>query len=301
MSNGTAAGNLQQQHKPIRNVRKPVTTGLILKKILVQLIVIVIMVLNLIPLVIVLSTSLRSPDNNTNPLDLFNEISFTSYRTAFERMHFGSALLNSVVLTAISVLLVVIFAAMASYPMARIRSKWSQFLYLLFLAGLVVPGQMVLIPIVQMINSLGIPSTQYTPILMFVTCSLPFSTFLYTGFIRSGVPEEVEEAAHIDGAGLLRRFWTVVFPLLIPVTVSVIITQGIWIWNDYFFNMTFISKSSQSPLPLAMLGFMGDQQNPTQWNVLFAACMLCALPLLIAFSFLQKYFVGGLTVGSVKG
>lgn len=259
------------------------------------------MVLNLIPLVIVLSTSLRSPGNNTNPLDLFNEISFTSYRTAFERMHFGSALLNSVVLTAISVLLVVIFAAMASYPMARIRSKWSQFLYLFFLAGLVVPGQMVLIPIVQMINSLGIPSTQYTPILMFVTCNLPFSTFLYTGFIRSGVPEEVEEAAHIDGAGLFRRFWTVVFPLLIPVTVSVIITQGIWIWNDYFFNMTFISKSSQSPLPLAMLGFMGDQQNPTQWNVLFAACMLCALPLLIAFSFLQKYFVGGLTVGSVKG
>ncbi|WP_229696137.1 ABC transporter permease subunit [Paenibacillus albidus] len=82
-----------------------------------------------------------------------------------------------------------------------------------------------------------------------VTCSLPFSTFLYTGFIRSGVPEEVEEAAHIDGAGLLRRFWTVVFPLLIPVTVSVIITQGIWIWNDYFFNMTFISEASQSPSP----------------------------------------------------
>ncbi|AIQ51285.1 sugar ABC transporter permease [Paenibacillus sp. FSL R7-0331] len=266
-----------------------------------QFVVIAIMVLNLIPLVIVLSTSLRSPDNNTNPLNLFNELSFSSYRDAFERMHFGSAFMNSVVLTGISVVLVVILAAMASYPMARIQSKWSQFLYLFFLAGLVVPGQMVLIPIVQMINSMGIPSTKYTPILMFVTCSLPFSTFLYTGFIRSGVPVEVEEAAHIDGAGLLRRFWTVVFPLLIPVTVSVIITQGIWIWNDYFFNMTFISKAADSPLPLAMLGFMGDQQNPTQWNVLFAACMLCALPLLIAFSFLQKYFVGGLTVGSVKG
>ncbi|WKL02887.1 ABC transporter permease subunit [Paenibacillus amylolyticus] len=79
---------------------------------------------------------------------------------------------------------------------------------------------MVLIPIVQMINALHIPTNQYTPIFMFITCSLPFSTFLYTGFIRSGVPEEVEEAAHIDGAGLFQRFWTVVFPLLIPVTVS---------------------------------------------------------------------------------
>src|SRR5690606_32166398 len=132
-------------------------------------------------------------------------------------------------LTGISVIFVVLLAAMAAYPIARIRSHLSKFLYVFFLAGLVVPGQMVLIPIIQMIKGLGIPMTQYTPILMFITCSLPFSTFLYTGFIRSSVPEEVEEAAHIDGAGLFRRFWQIVFPLLIPVTVSVVITQGVWI------------------------------------------------------------------------
>jgi raffinose/stachyose/melibiose transport system permease protein len=95
----------------------------------------------------------------------------------------------------------------------------------------IVTGQMVLIPIIQMINSLGIPSTQYMPILKFLTRSPPFSTFLYTRFIRSGVAEEVEEAAHIDGAGPLRRFWAVVFALLIPVTVSVIITQSLSIWG----------------------------------------------------------------------
>ncbi|GGO01768.1 carbohydrate ABC transporter permease [Saccharibacillus kuerlensis] len=278
------------------------TGGLkLLRKALMQLLVAGVMILNLIPLVIVLSASLRSPANNGNPLNLFSEISLASYQSAFERMHFGSALWNSIVLTGVSVVVVVIIAAMASYPIARIQSRWSSFLYLFFLAGLVIPGQMVLIPIVQMINGLNIPNTQYTPILMFITCSLPFSTFLYTGFIRSGVPIEVEEAAHIDGASLMRRFWSVVFPLILPVTVSVIITQGVWIWNDYFFNMTFISRASQSPLPLAMLGFMGDQQNPTQWNVLFAACVLCALPLLVAFSFLQKYFMGGMTVGAVKG
>lgn len=209
MSSGAFTGKMLEQ-EPARHTGKSGKAAGWFKSGLVQFVVIAIMVLNLIPLVIVLSTSLRSPDNNTNPLNLFNELSFSSYRDAFERMHFGSAFMNSVVLTGISVVLVVILAAMASYPMARIQSKWSQFLYLFFLAGLVVPGQMVLIPIVQMINSMGIPSTKYTPILMFVTCSLPFSTFLYTGFIRSGVPVEVEEAAHIDGAGLLRRFWTVV-------------------------------------------------------------------------------------------
>lgn len=277
------------------------TIGSLTKKTLIQLGVIIVMAVNLIPLIIALSTSLRDPKNNANPLNLFSEVSFASYRAAFERMHFSEALLNSIVLTGISVVFVVLLAAMAAYPMARLKTKWSKFLYLFFLSGLVVPSQMVLIPIVQMINSLHIPTSQYTPILMFITCSLPFSTFLYTGFIRSGVPEEVEEAAHIDGAGLFRRFWLVVFPLLIPVTVSVVITQGVWIWNDYFFNMIFISKAADSPLPLAMLGFLGDQQNPTQWNVLFAACFLCALPLLIAFLFLQKYFVGGMTVGAVKG
>ncbi|MCI3920798.1 carbohydrate ABC transporter permease [Paenibacillus sp. TRM 82003] len=267
----------------------------------IQLGVILLTLLNLFPLIIAFSTSLREPNNNSNPLVLFQEISFSSYAAAFDRMHFPTALWNSIVLTGISVVIIVFFAAMAAYPLARIPNKFSKFLYLFFVSGLVVPGQMVLIPIVQMLNGLHISSNEYTPILLFITCSLPFSTFLYTGFIQSGVPVEVEEAAHIDGAGLFKRYWLVVFPLLVPVTVSVVITQGVWIWNDYFFNMIFITKAADQPLPLAMLGFLGDQQNPTQWNVLFAACFLCAFPLLLIFSFLQKYFVGGLTVGSVKG
>ncbi len=256
---------------------------------------------NLVPLLIVLSSSLRSPKNMTNPLDWFNEFSLESFQSAFTRMHYPAALWNSIVLTTVSVVFVVILSAMAAYPMARIRSRLSTFLYIFFLAGLVIPGQMVLIPIVQMMKGLHIPINQYTPILMFITCSLPFSTFLYTGFIRSSVPVELEEAAHIDGASMIRRFWQIVFPLILPVTVAVVITQGVWIWNDYFFNMVFITRAVDSPLPVAMLGFLGDQQNPAQWNVLFAACVLSALPLLAVFLVLQKYFVGGLTMGSMKG
>ncbi|SFB05802.1 raffinose/stachyose/melibiose transport system permease protein [Cohnella sp. OV330] len=277
------------------------TSAPAVKRSLTHIALLALVFLNLVPLIIVLSSSLRSPKNMTDPLNWFNEFTFASFRSAFTRMHFPTALWNSVVLTGVSVVFVVLLAAMAAYPMARIRSRLSKFLYIFFLSGLVVPGQMVLIPIIQMIKSVGIPMNQYTPILMFITCSLPFSTFLYTGFIRSGVPEELEEAAHIDGAGMFRRYWQIVFPLLLPVTVSVVITQGVWIWNDYFFNMVFITKTLAAPLPVAMLGFLGDQQNPAQWNVLFAACILCALPLLIAFLALQKYFVGGMTVGAVKG
>jgi raffinose/stachyose/melibiose transport system permease protein len=271
------------------------------KKSVIHLGIISMLILNLMPLIIALSSSFRSAKNMSNPLNLFSEFSFESYRLAFTRMHFTQALMNSLLLTGISVFVIVIIASMAAYPIARMNNSFSKFLYLFFLSGLVVPSQLVILPIVQTMTTFHIPISNYTPIIMFITCSMPFSSFLYTGFIKSSVPLEVEESAVIDGAGLLRRFWQIVFPLLVPVTVSVIITQGVWIWNDYFFNMIFITKTAHAPLPLAMLGFLGDQQNPTAWNVLFAACFLGALPLLLMFAFLQKLFIGGLTVGSVKG
>lgn len=263
--------------------------------------IIIILTVNILPLVIALSSSFRSIKNMTNPLNLFTEFTLESYAAAFTRMQFPSALLNSVIMTFSAMILIVIFTSMAAYPVARINSKLSTFLYIFFLSGLVVPSQMVIIPIVQTMQGLEISSAQLRPILMFITCSIPFSSFLYTGFIKSSVPLEVEESALIDGAGVLRRFWIIVFPLLLPVTVAVLITQGVWIWNDYFFPMVFISRESEFPLPLAMLGFLGDQTNPTAWNVLFAASILTSMPLLIVFAFLQKFFVAGLTVGAIKG
>jgi raffinose/stachyose/melibiose transport system permease protein len=115
------------------------------------------------------------------------------------------------------------------------------------------------------------------------------------------VPVEIEESAYLDGASLWTRFTKIVFPLLKPATVSTIITQGLWIWNDYFFPMVFISKSSQYSLPVGMIQFLGDRENPAQWNVLFAACVLCALPLIIIFAILQKQFINGIAAGAVKG
>jgi raffinose/stachyose/melibiose transport system permease protein len=272
-----------------------------MKKTCYHIGIIILLVINLLPLLIAFSSSLRKPENMTNPLDLFSQFSLESYKVAFTRMHFTEALGNSILLTGISVIVIVIFTSMAAYPIARMNTRLSKFLYIFFLSGLVIPSQMVIIPIVKTFTALNIPSGQVTAIIMFITCSIPFSSFLYAGFIKSSVPIEVEESALLDGAGLFRRFWQIVFPLLIPVTVSVVITQGVWIWNDYFYNMIFITKADLSPLPLAMLGFMGDQTNPTAWNVLFAACFLCALPLLVIFAFLQRFFISGLSVGSVKG
>ncbi|MBQ1310331.1 MAG: carbohydrate ABC transporter permease [Blautia sp.] len=271
-----------------------------LKTFLLYLVIIVFCVIVIAPLVIVFSSSLRTPENQTTPLALFIEFSMASYQKAFSNMNYPMELLNSIVTTAGSVFCIVIFATMAAYPIGRIKTKLARFLYFFFISGLIIPSQMVIVPIAQTLNRLGIPNTRFTPMLMFITCSLPFSVFLFSGFMK-GVPVEIEESAYIDGATLGRRFSTVVFPLLQPAIISCVITQGLWIWNDYFYPMVFISKKAQYSLPVGMLQFLGDKENPAQWNILFAACVLCALPLIIVFLALQKQFVNGIAAGAVKG
>ncbi|MDK8642211.1 carbohydrate ABC transporter permease [Niallia taxi] len=262
--------------------------------------IIVFLLVTLAPLAIALSTSFKQPGDTSSPLKMFTEFSFESYKTAFFTMNFGTSFLNSLITTFGSVFIIVILASMAAYPLARMRGTLSKFLYILFIAGLVIPGQMVVIPIAQVFDTLNIPSNRFTPMIMFITCSIPFSVFLYTGFMKT-VPVEIEESAYLDGANLFTRFFKIVFPLLSPATVSVVITQGIWIWNDYFYPLIFVSKQAEMSLPVTMLNFLGDKENPAQWSVLFAACILCAIPLIIAFALLQKHFVSGISSGAVKG
>ncbi len=257
-------------------------------------------IITISPLVIVLSSSFRTPSNMTSPLKLFIEVSLESYKTAFVKMGFMTEFLNSLMTTVGSVAVIVLIATMASYPIARIKRKSSRFLYYFFIAGLVIPAQMVIVPVAQVFGRLNIPNSRFTPMIMFITCSLPFSTFLFTGFMK-GVPVEIEEVAYMEGASLWTRFSKVVFPLLKPATVSCIITQGLWIWNDYFFPMVFVSKRGDYSLPVGMIQFLGDKENPAQWNVLFASCVLCALPLIAVFMLLQKQFVNGIAAGAVKG
>lgn len=271
-----------------------------LTKILIHSGLILFLVITLAPLLIAVSTSLKAPGDVSSPLKLFSQISFESYIAAFQKMNFSTSFFNSIITTMGSVVMVVLLASMAAYPIGRINNKLSKFLYILFISGLVIPGQMVVIPIAQVFSTLGVPSNRFTPMIMFITCSIPFSTFLYTGFMRS-VPVEIEESAYLDGANLFTRFFKIVFPLLSPATVSVVITQGIWIWNDYFYPLIFVNKQSEMSLPVTMLNFLGDKENPAQWSVLFAACILCAIPLVVLFSLLQKQFVGGISAGAVKG
>lgn len=271
------------------------------KEIVITVAIAIFFLAFLSPIVIALSGSFRELKDTSSYLNIFQSFSLESYRTAFEKMNYFRSLKNSVLITVISVTILLLVGSMAGYAIARLRGKMGPFFQIFFLAGMIVSAQMSIIPMYRIVNGIGIGNTIAAPICLYVTSALPFSIFLYTNFIKSGVPYALEESACIDGASVPYTFFRIVIPLTKPALVSIVITQGVPIWNDFFFGMLFLSSPEKKTLPLTMLNFIGDMENATQWNMLFAACFLSAIPILIIYVFLQRYFVSGLTVGAVKG
>jgi raffinose/stachyose/melibiose transport system permease protein len=271
------------------------------KEIVITVAIAIFFLVFLSPIVIALSGSFRELKDTSSYLNIFQSFSLESYRTVFEKMNYFRSLKNSVLITAISVTILLLVGSMAGYAIARLKGKMGPFFQIFFLAGMIVSAQMSIIPMYRIVNGIGIGNTIAAPICLYVTSALPFSIFLYTNFIKSGVPYALEESACIDGASVPYTFFRIVIPLTKPALVSIVITQGVPIWNDFFFGMLFLSSPEKKTLPLTMLNFIGDMENATQWNMLFAACFLSAIPILIIYVFLQRYFVSGLTVGAVKG
>lgn len=271
------------------------------KEIVITVAIAIFFLVFLSPIVIALSGSFRELKDTSSYLNIFQSFSLESYRTAFEKMNYFRSFKNSVLITVISVTILLLVGSMAGYAIARLKGKMGPFFQIFFLAGMIVSAQMSIIPMYRIVNGIGIGNTIAAPICLYVTSALPFSIFLYTNFIKSGVPYALEESACIDGASVPYTFFRIVIPLTKPALVSIVITQGVPIWNDFFFGMLFLSSPEKKTLPLTMLNFIGDMENATQWNMLFAACFLSAIPILIIYVFLQRYFVSGLTVGAVKG
>ena len=271
------------------------------KEIVITVAIAIFFLVFLSPIVIALSGSFRELKDTSSYLNIFQSFSLESYRTAFEKMNYFRSLKNSVLITVISVTILLLVGSMAGYAIARLKGKMGPFFQIFFLAGMIVSAQMSIIPMYRIVNGIGIGNTIAAPICLYVTSALPFSIFLYTNFIKSGVPYALEESACIDGASVPYTFFRIVIPLTKPALVSIVITQGVPIWNDFLFGMLFLSSPEKKTLPLTMLNFIGDMENATQWNMLFAACFLSAIPILIIYVFLQRYFVSGLTVGAVKG
>ena len=228
------------------------------------------------------------------PLSFPQDVNLGNFSTAWDDASLGRSLVNSLVITCGSVLALIALGSICAYTIARRGGRMGAALYLLFVLGIILPFQLGLVPTYAVMRHIHLVGSYLGIILLYTGIWMPFSVFLYTGFVRA-LPKEYEEAARVDGASQLRTFRRVVFPLLRPVTGTVAIFTGLIIWNDFFLSLIFLNGTKKTPLPVAVYTFVGAFAS--RWNLIFAAVIVSLLPVLVFFLFAQRQLIRGFTGG----
>ncbi len=206
-------------------------------------------------------------------------------------------LLNSVVITAGTMVLLVLLGSLTGYIIARRTQRWSRALFYLFLIAIVLPTQLGTVPLYVGARALHLTGSVWGMIILFSGMLLPLAVFLYAGFFRS-LGTEYEEAAAIDGASRTQIFFRIVLPLMAPATGTVAILAGLIVWNDFFTSLIFLGGSANQTLPVAMYYYIGSLVSP--WNLIFAIVIVSMIPILAFYLFAQKRFIQGFA-GGLKG
>jgi raffinose/stachyose/melibiose transport system permease protein len=250
-----------------------------------------------IPLYLLLDISLRSPNDTAAPFALPTTFAFSNFAQAWKVGNLGNGLTNSAVVTVVSIAAVVVLASMAAYPLARVTTTSSRATYYVFMIGLLLPFQLAMIPLYTTMRNLGLLGSVWSLVLYYIGLQMPFSIFLYVGFIRA-LPIDYEEAASLDGANTQRVFWGIVFPLLRPITGTVVILNVLTIWNDFLTPLLYLSGSGQQTITVSLYGFVG--QYVSQWNLVFAGLVISIAPVLLTYFILQRTVIKGFASG-LKG
>ena len=218
--------------------------------------------------------------------------------------NFLKALKDSVIITVLSLAVISICSAMTAWVLVRNKTRWSTFLFMMFVAAMVIPFQVVMFPLITWFKNLGdflhIPLLRTHGGLVFAYLGFgeSMTIFIFHGFVKN-IPLEIEEAADIDGCSRAGTFFRIVFPLLQPVFVTVLVLNGLWIWNDYLLPLLLLGSNGEvRTIPLAVQGFIGSFVK--QWNLIMVSTLLAMLPIIILYIFAQKYIVRGMVEGAVK-
>ncbi|MDC7236107.1 MAG: carbohydrate ABC transporter permease [Spirochaetales bacterium] len=227
-----------------------------------------------------------------------NWLNFDNFVFLFSKTSYPQAFLNSVFLTVASELAILFVIPMTAYGIARGNKKVTPILYTVFLAAMIIPFQVFMIALFKELKVLGLYGNFGGPIMIYLSGSIPFGVLLFTSFLKT-IPFEIEEAATIDGCGVFHTFWRIIFPLLKPVTASMIILNGLNIWNDFLMPMLVLPSHRAKTVNVEIFAFI--DQFASRWDVVFAGVVCGLVPVFIVFVSLQKYFVKGLTTGAAKG
>jgi raffinose/stachyose/melibiose transport system permease protein len=249
------------------------------------------------PVYVLVNLAVRAPSDTSSPIAPTTAPTLANFTEAWREAGLGGALINSVVVTTVSVLIVLAVSALAAYPLARSTATWSRGTFLLIMLGLILPFQLAALPLYQTIRDLGLLGSVWSLVLFYSGLQVPFTTFLYVGFLRA-LPRDFEDAASIDGCTPLAAFRYVVFPMLKPVTVTALVLNAVSVWNDFFTPLLYLSGSTQQTMPVAIAGFVG--QFVADWNLIFAALLISIVPVLAVYLALQRSIINGFA-GGLKG
>ena len=259
---------------------------------------------------LVLMNSTKSANNIVaSPVSL-NGVSISQWMTNLTNVinnsnfSFWTAFGTSAIITVVSLVLLAMFGSMAAWVICRNKTRWSAAIYMVFIASMIIPFQVVMLPLISTFRDVGafvgVPMLRSIPGIVFAYCGFggAMTVFILTGFIKN-IPYELEEAASIDGCAPEGVFFKIIFPLLTPVITTVTILNGMWIWNDYLLPSLMLGQNGAvKTLPVAVQAFVGSYVK--QWDLILTAALLAIIPMIIIFLFAQKQIMDGMVEGAIK-
>ncbi len=252
----------------------------------------------ILPLLAMVLMSFKSlTDMSAHPLSVPRHWFFSNYSTAWSQGHLGQYLVNSLFISCVAVVLLVFLSSGAAYVIARFTFRGNTSLYMLFIAGLALPVQLIAVPVFVIMRRLGLVDSLWSVVLVYVAAGMSFSVFLLVNYFRT-IPVELEEAARMEGAGHFQIYAQIAMPLARPGITTVALFNFVSAWNGLFFPLILLHTQSKFPVTVGVLSFIG--QYEASWNYVLPALVIVSLPTLLVFALGSRHFVRGLTAGALK-
>ncbi|MDY8026264.1 carbohydrate ABC transporter permease [Paenibacillus polymyxa] len=292
---GSTTGPVVQERIHLKRSRVNRNVGMTLLAYLITLLV-------LLPFLWMILLSFKTnSDILNNPFSLPKTWNFGNYERALSMLNMGQLYKNTFLIAAITILIEIVITFMSSYALTRMvfrSERLRRSVTALLLIGLAIPAFILLFPVYRLTIAFGLLNTYASLIIPYIATSISFNTLLFTGFLR-GFPKEIEEAAIIDGTGLLTLAKSVVLPIIMPVVATVFIFNMLYIWNEFPFAVTLISNDSMTTISLGISQFKG--RFNIDYGGIIAASILLIIPQLVFFAVFQRFIIEGMTAGAVKG
>jgi raffinose/stachyose/melibiose transport system permease protein len=265
-----------------------------------KIVIVIVGLMMFVPLYICIINSFKSTEDIIrNPFSPFVDLTFNNIRSVFvnPNMNMFNMYKNSFALVIVSLIIILVITPMAGYYIARSSKKRGNLILTIYLAGMMIPPQVMLIPLVKIYSNLGLLGSFTGMYIFYSGAFVSVAVMLFSKYIKS-IPYELEESAYIDGANPLMVFWRIIFPLLKPVTATVAIFVGRAIWNDFLMPLYLLGGKGSETVTTGIYKAIGPYS--ADWGTVFATVFVSAIPMVILFLSMQKHFMGGLTDGAVK-